>query len=126
MSKTTVVESKTIDERGRIAASRFLECQGFTILEKEWFYNIYGVDIIAEEENQLVFIEVKTCSNSDMRLPEESVDNARRTKLEQCAAAFLSERDYAEMSIRFDVMSILVIGDDRAFLRHHRNAYALG
>lgn len=58
---------------GEKLAADWLEKKGFTILEKNWRHKRLEVDIIAEKDNLLHFIEVKSRSSQNYGLPEESV-----------------------------------------------------
>lgn len=118
--------NQELGHRGEIAATRFLERKGYYIHDRNWKCSAGEVDIVAEDEDVLVFVEVKTRSNCDKGLPEEAVDAKKRRRYEKIAAYYLREHEFVEKVIRFDVVSILVVGDDRAFLRHHCNAFAVG
>lgn len=118
--------NKELGRRGEEAAARFLERKGFEILERNWACHAGEADIIAQDEDTLVFVEVKTRSNADKGLPEEAVDKHKRERYERIAAAFLQTYETVDIAVRFDVVSILVIGSERAFLRHHINAFSVG
>lgn len=75
--------------------------------------------------NTLVFIEVKTRSNLNSGLPEDSVGPKKRKKYECIAASYLQTHDYLDMPVRFDVIAILVLKEDRALIRHHINAFGV-
>lgn len=115
-----------LGRRGEEAAVRFLERRGFEVLERNWTCAAGEADIIAQDEGTLVFVEVKTRSNTDKGLPEEAVDKHKRERYEKIAAAFLQTYETVDIAVRFDVVSILVIGSERAFLRHHVNAFSVG
>ena len=114
-----------LGRRGEEAAARFLEKRGFEILERNWTCSAGEADIIARDDDVLVFVEVKTRSNIDKGLPEEAVDRKKRERYERIAASYLAAYDAVDIAVRFDVVSILAIGSDRAFLRHHANAFSL-
>lgn len=118
--------NQELGRRGEEAAVRFLERRGFEVLERNWTCSAGEADIIAQDESTLVFIEVKTRSNTDKGLPEEAVDKDKRTRYEHIAASFLRTYNTVDISVRFDVVSILAIAPDRAFLRHHVNAFSVG
>lgn len=117
--------NRELGRRGEAAAVRFLEQRGFYIHDRNWRCRAGEVDIVAEEDEALVFVEVKTRSNYDKGLPEEAVDSAKRKRYEKLAAYYLRDHEFIDKSIRFDVISILAVAPDRAFLRHHRGAFAL-
>ena len=74
----------------------------------------------------VVFVEVKTRTHSDWGLPEEAVDAKKRARYEKIAGWFFKEFDETDIPFRFDVISIMVLGPDRAILRHHRDAFGEG
>ena len=115
-----------LGRRGEEAAARFLERRGFEVLKRNWTCSAGEADIIAQDEDTLVFVEVKTRSNTEKGLPEEAVDERKRERYERIAAAFLQTYETVDIAVRFDVVSILVIGSERAFLRHHVNAFSVG
>lgn len=70
-----------------------------------------------------MFVEVKTRSNLELGLPEDAVGPKKRRKYESLAAIYLQDHDYVDIAVRFDVIGILVLGPERAFIRHHINAF---
>ena len=120
---TSSAHNQELGRRGEIAATSFLEKKGFYIHDRNWKCRAGEVDIVAEDADTLVFVEVKTRSNCDKGLPEEAVDAKKRKRYEKIAAYYLQNSDFVDKAVRFDVISILVVGEDRAFLRHHCNAF---
>ena len=107
--------NQALGARGEEAAARFLQRNGYTILE-----------IIAVNDEALVFVEVKTRRNADKGLPSEAVTRAKREKYERIALAYIQDHFFGEAVVRFDVVAIIVLSDDRAFIRHHLGAYSVG
>ena len=73
-----------------------------------------------------MFVEVKTRSNTEKGLPSEAVDAGKRRRYERIAALFLVDYDVVDVPVRFDVVSIVVVPPDRAFIRHHIGAFSAG
>lgn len=119
-----VCHNAELGRRGEEAAARYLERKGFEILERNWTCAYGEVDIIAQSEETLVFVEVKTRSNTDRGLPEEAVDAKKRKRYEMIAATFLGTYDAVDVAVRFDVVAILAVGGERALLRHHISAFS--
>lgn len=108
-----------IDTKAMKGIRRYLERGGFEILEKGWEHDGDTIDFIASEEDDLVFINCQFRQNSGEGFSEEALD---RDSLERLAAACLVEHlDSGDCMVRFDIVSMLILGGDRAFLRHHRN-----
>jgi putative endonuclease len=109
----------TINERAMQAIGAYLERKGLEILENGWAHGADRVDFIAREEDDLVFVVTKITEDRGDGFPSEEID---RAALERVAAAYLAQADGdANYAVRFDFVSMIVIGDSRAFLRHHRN-----
>lgn len=117
--------TKTLATKGIKAATRFMERQGYEILERNFQSKSGSVDLIVSDDDNLVFVEVKTRSNADRGLPEESTTRETRDRNEKIAVEYLSTHEVTDTAVRFDVISILVVSEDRAFLRHHINAMSL-
>lgn len=117
--------NKTLGMRGEDAATKYLEAKGYIILDRNWKCKMGEIDIVAKFEDVLVFVEVKTRSNLEVGLPEDAVGPKKRRKYESLAAMYLQDHEYVDMAVRFDVVGLLVIKKDRAFLRHHINAFGV-
>ncbi len=114
-----------IGKRGEVAASEFLRRAGYKIIDKNWKCPFGEADIIAIDDDDLVFIEVKTRSSMQQGFPCEAVTSKKRAKYEKIALAFLSKNNYQNMSVRFDVIDVIRIDSQRAFIRHHVNAFGV-
>ena len=67
----------------------------------------YGeIDIVAEEGDDLVFVEVKTRRGSAYGLPEEAVTARKQQKLIQVATAYLDLHGCMERAWRIDVIAV--------------------
>lgn len=114
-----------LGRKGEAAAARFLKNQGYEILEQNWTCFAGEADIIARIENTLCFIEVKTRSQLQKGFPEEAVDARKRDRYERIAVCYLKDSALCDIRVRFDVISILVLSEHRAFLRFHTNAFGV-
>lgn len=112
-----------LGKRGEEAATRFLERREYEILDRNWKCIAGEADIVALQDDTLCFIEVKTRKDAQKGFPSEAVDTRKRSRYERIAACYLKDHDYADVRVRFDIIAILVLGEDRAFLRHHLNAF---
>ena len=119
-------ENAELGRRGEDAAARFLYRRGYDIVERTWKCAAGEADIIARDGDAVVFVEVKTRSSVEKGLPSDAVDKRKRERYEKIAALFLAGYEAVDVPVRFDVVSLLVIGADRALVRHHINAFAAG
>lgn len=123
---TTGQHNVELGRRGEEAAARFLDRRGYEIVERNWSCAAGEADIVARDGEALVFVEVKTRSSTEKGFPAEAVDAAKRNRYERIAALFLKGYDVVDVQVRFDVISLVVVGPDRALIRHHINAFAAG
>lgn len=72
-------------------ACSFLQAQGYTIIERNWRTRLGEIDIIAEKQGALVFIEVKFRSSDRFGAPEEAVDRSKLRRLERLATAYMRQ-----------------------------------
>lgn len=98
---------KTGTEYESLAAS-YLEGLGYHILERN-FHDRHGeIDLIAREENQLVFVEVKYRRNLAKGDPAEAVNYPKQQRIRRAARYYLYHHGLTEETpCRFDVVAIL-------------------
>jgi putative endonuclease len=117
------MDRTAIGRRGEDAAAAYLERIGYRIEERNWRCAIGEIDIVAWDENVLVFAEVKTRRTEKAGSAEEAVSPAKQRRLVKLAAAYGSSCSRRPEQVRFDVIAIRVIAQDRALLRHYRSAF---
>jgi putative endonuclease len=114
---------KRLGERGEDAAAAYLERGGMTIVDRNWRCPVGEIDIVALDGTTLVLCEVKTRRTVAKGTPDEAVTPAKQRRYRRLAEAYVQNAGTGPVDVRFDVISILVIADDRALLRHHRAAF---
>ena len=129
---TQKAEVKKADTRKQLGASgesfaaSYLQQEGYKVIERNWVCKAGEADIIAYDQDTLVFIEVKTRRTLTTGFPEEAVTRAKRRRYEIIAAYYLSQEQRPSMRVRFDVISIILTGTNQAFLKHYRDFFASG
>jgi putative endonuclease len=101
------LNTKNTGNLGEELSAKWFEANGYTILERNWRFKKSEVDIIATKNNTLHFIEVKTRSNINLGLPEDSIDSRKMNALKRAAVAYL-EMNTQWINFQFDVFSILL------------------
>lgn len=90
---------------GEDLAARFLQSRNYEIAARN-FHSRYGeIDIVAEDEKYIAFVEVKTRSMSSYGLPREAVDIHKQRKIIKTAYIYLSQNDSSKQP-RFDVIEV--------------------
>ncbi|MDR0459080.1 MAG: YraN family protein [Coriobacteriales bacterium] len=118
--------NRQVGAKGEEFAARYLEREGVEVVERNWSCKAGEADIIARDDDALVFVEVKTRRSMQTGFPEEAVTQAKRRRYEKIAAYYLSQKQTASTRVRFDVISIMLTGEQQAFLKHHRDVFACG
>ena len=122
-AKSTPGKKQMLGKLGEDMAHLYLKDNGFTILERNWRCYAGEADLVALEDDILVFIEVKTRSKAYQGLPEYAVTVERRQRYERIAHSYLKEHQRPSGKVRFDVIAISMTGAQQCLLRHHRDAF---
>ena len=109
-------------EYGEILARQYLEGQGIRILETNVRFHHGEIDIIAEEEDVLIFCEVKIRFSGTFGPPELAVDTQKQRQIRRIAGAYLLLHRIRDRICRFDIVAIRV-ENDIASVRHLRDAF---
>lgn len=104
---------KELGARGEDIAVRYLKRRGYRILERNYRVRLGEIDIIAEHGADLVFIEVKTRSDTLFGSPFESVSLAKQRQLAKVALEYLTRENRHDRPARFDVVGIRIAAGDR-------------
>ncbi|MBF9252929.1 YraN family protein [Pontibacter sp. 172403-2] len=90
---------------GEGMAARYLQQSGYTILHRNYRYKRAEVDIIAQKDSLLVFVEVKTRATDVYGYPEEAVSPRKEELLLTAAAAYIEQQNW-QHDVRFDIISV--------------------
>ncbi len=72
------------------AACRYLQARGLVILQRNWKSGHFEVDIIAHDDELIVFVEVKQREMSFFGRPSEAVNISKRQRLVSAAEQYLA------------------------------------
>ena len=111
-----------LGEEGEKIAIRFLKSKGYIIHHTNWRMGHLEVDVIADNGQELVFVEVKTWSSEENGKPEESVNEKKEMDLITSADVYLESLEL-EVPVRFDIVSI-ILNDQGSSLTHFEDAFS--
>lgn len=98
--RTTGTEYETL-------AAKYLEQQGYKIIEKNFRCRQGEIDLIAREGPYLVFIEVKYRKNASMGTAIEAVNTKKQNVIRKVASYYLVSNHLSQQTpCRFDVIGI--------------------
>lgn len=113
---------------GEEEAAKILQTKGFRIVERNWRMGHLEVDLIAENKNEIVFVEVKARTTTfGSKMPEEYVDEIKKRRIIAAANAYIKYRRI-EKTPRFDIIGILVstLNNEITYRNHIENAFQPG
>ena len=91
--------------KGENLAADFLAKKGFEIIERNFRYKKWEIDLIVKKDDWLIFVEVKTRTSAAYGEPEQFVDNFKANKIYEAAEAYIFKVDW-HGHVRFDVVSV--------------------
>lgn len=112
------------NETGKIGeelARTYLLKNGYKILDINWVFNHKEIDIVAQHDNKIIFVEVKTRSNTVFELPKEAVTIKKQKNLVYAADGYLQQKEI-ELESRFDIISVLAQGQPK-IMEHIKGAF---
>jgi putative endonuclease len=89
---------------GEQKALLFLIEKNYKIINTNWRYQKCEIDIIASKNEELIFIEVKTRTNSI--IPQENLISIAQQKRITYAADFYIKKNKIDLIIRFDLIFV--------------------
>ena len=113
--------NKEIGQLGEDYAIQFLSDKGYQILDRNWHFGRYEIDIVTLFENTLVFVEVKTRNSDYLVEPELSLTKKQQAYIIKAANAYIDSHDY-DLEARFDIISIINSEKGKA-IEHIDNAF---
>ncbi|HMP31404.1 MAG TPA: YraN family protein [Saprospiraceae bacterium] len=124
------MKNKSSDNRskGNIAediAFQYLLKLDYKIREINWIKQKAEIDLIAEKENILVFIEVKSRKNSDFGNPATMVTKRKQRLLVSAATQYMDSINY-DGNFRFDIITVTGYDLTRCSLDHFEDAFFPG
>ncbi|GAB4248526.1 MAG: YraN family protein [Vicingaceae bacterium] len=106
---------------GEQIALKYLQELGYEIILTNWQYKKFEIDIIAVDNNTVVFVEVKTRTNNVFGNPEDALTIAKQKQLIEGADYFLNEKEL-DMECRFDLITVIdPLGLKK--LEHYENVF---
>ncbi len=94
-----------IGAAGEDKAASYLLSHGFRIIERNWRTRYGEIDIIAEADSLIVFVEVKTLPSGDLETLAHELNTKKQKRIIETAKCFLEKhREYSNSVVRFDVL----------------------
>jgi ribonuclease HII len=116
--------TKEVGDSGEIVACAHLRRLGWEILTTRYRCREGEIDIIARDQQSIVFVEVK--ARRGRGKPSEAVNQPKRMRTVSAANAWLYEKEHADVDCRFDVLEVNFGSDGNAKISLLKAAYMAG
>lgn len=114
--------TKKTGKTGELIAVSHLKNNGYKILDQNYTCSIGEIDIIAMNEGDVVFIEVKSRRSEQFGNPAESVTVNKQKKISTVALFYMKEKNLLGRSARFDVVSVMLTVE-KPVIEIYKNAF---
>jgi len=116
-----MVSTREIGDIAEGLAQKHLLKLGYKIKETNWYHGHLELDIIAEDNNELVIVEVKSRNGIRYEHPSEAVTNSKIKRIVEAADAYILEKDI-DLETRFDVITVIFI-QQKYELEHFKDSF---
>ena len=113
------MENQILGNKGENLACKYLEEKGYKILIRNFRCKCGEIDIIAQDKDEIVFVEVKTRTNLNYGLPSEAVDKKKKIHILRVSKYFIYIKKLEKKKIRFDVIE--VYKNRKFYINHIKN-----
>jgi putative endonuclease len=110
-----------VGKRGERVAEKYLEKEGYCVLERNYKNKYSEIDLIVKKGKELVFVEVRSKTEENFGSPEETVKEKKKRKLRQNALAYTSFNNY-DGPYRIDLVCVVFDKEENiSRITHYKN-----
>ncbi len=111
---------RQLGDFGEQVATAHLQRHGYRILERKWRCQAGELDLVAQQGEQIVFVEVRTRRSTMHGMPEESITLHKQHRLITLAYTYLEAHNLGDTTAwRIDVVAIDIDGGGRVMRLNH-------
>lgn len=114
--------TQDIGNKGEAFAAEYVKNRGYIISATNYRTKYGEIDIIAENNREILFIEVKTRAETSYAMPHEYVNYHKRRRLFITAEVYLKSNGYG-LQPRFDIAEVFVSSSGKMRLNYIKNAF---
>ncbi len=115
----------SLGRHGEEIACRHLRRNGYRIITRNFRTRLGEIDIIAEEQGTLVFVEVKTRKGAGFCDPLEAVSQAKCRQISKVALEYVEKEGKQNQVCRFDVVGVTLKQGSPPQIETVRDAFEL-
>lgn len=110
---------QSLGRLGESLAAAFLKNKGYKILERNWRTPYGEIDLVASHEESVIFVEVKTRTNSSLGPPEISITPRKEEHMRSAAEYYIQQHPDLLTDWRIDLITIQLRRNDAPALIDH-------
>lgn len=117
----------TTQDRGNLGedfVARYIVDKGYIISARNYRTKHGEIDVIAENNNEMLFIEVKTRSKKSFGQPQDYVNILKKRRIFMAASNYLLSNGFG-LKPRFDVAEVMVSNDNVVGINYIENAFGI-
>lgn len=105
-------KGQLLGQKGEREAVKYLKRKGYKIIETNWYAKWAELDIVAVEDDTLVFVEVKTREKGSLDSPEEAMTDKKIKTVTRSAKLYKIKHPNTPDAMRIDFVGVIVDGED--------------
>ncbi|HXC04203.1 MAG TPA: YraN family protein [Bacteroidia bacterium] len=117
-----MADHNELGAEGERIALRYLQSKSYAILETNWKDRAGELDIIAREGNEVVIVEVKTRTGTQIVDAERAITRQKQARMIKLAHRFIL-LNAISAEVRFDVLIIVKQAEEMYEIRHIPDAF---
>lgn len=103
---------------GEDLAEKFLIKKNYYILSRNYHSKFGEIDIIASDGSSIVFVEVKTRTQTQFGTPLEAITSGKLFKMIKTSQFYLSQRNLHGQPYRYDAIEVILHINDKPIINH--------
>jgi putative endonuclease len=116
-------DARGLGRSGEEAAAAYLRRKKYEVVCRGFRFHRGEIDIIAYDQDVLVFVEVKTRRSQGFGRPEEAVTRFKQVRIRKLADAYLMLNRLGNVPCRFDILSLFFDGKRGFRICHIKDAF---
>ena len=116
------MKPKPLGRKGENLAASYLRDLGWEVVERNYRTRLGEIDLVCRDHDSIVFVEVKTRTETDFARPDQSVTQRKQAKLRRLVEEYLLRHNLESSDVRFDVLGV-TLGGRRPEFEHIVGAF---
>jgi putative endonuclease len=114
--------TQQLGQRGEALAAQHLQRLGYAIVTRNWRCKQGEIDIVAEKDGALVFVEVRSRAAANTESAFESVGTHKQRRMNAAVYAYLDAHQLDDALWRIDVIAVAIPYRGEPIIDHVENA----